>query len=438
MKIALIAPPLKHLYLPQMDEPLHLAYLGAQLTNDHDLSLIDGLGQSLDTRQIMDRLASMAPDLVGISLTFTGAYAGVLDLCRAIRSDLPGTVTVLGGNTATFRADELAGMDIVDVVVRGEGDLTFPALARAIEQRTPLSQVSGISFLHQGKLIHTPDRPLVRDLDTLPFPARHLLPEETPYLKTVLTARGCPYGCAYCSAAAFWNRRYRKRSVDNIMAEIEAMDLNCEDSFFFQDDCFTLNRDRVTEICRRLEQLQSGVFWGCTGRIETVDARLLETLSRAGCKAMFFGVESGSPKVLKTLGRRYTPDDVKAVYTHCIQNGIRPKFSFIVGLPGETKEDIDKTYDLIRQLEGVECGSHMLTPFPGTPITEAPDTFGIRIHEHGIQDLDINTACYLNTDCLGTEEIEEAYRTAIGYGMKTLRRTRALNRILAQGQQAGP
>lgn len=440
MRIALVNPPVPNLYVHGIDEPLNLQYLAAQVRGRHEVLIVDSFSNRTSVEETIRILIEMDADVVGVSLVFTTAYQTSLDLCRRVKELKPGVRTILGGNTATFLADQLARLPFVDVVVTGEADLSFPVLIASLEESRPLAQVPGITYSYGHHVASTPRLPLVKDLDVLPFPARDLLPYGRNYPRSVLSARGCAYGCSYCSTAAFWGNSFRMRSVDNIMAEIAAIVTDQVKPYFsFADDCFTLIPKRASEISRRIAALPFGVSWSCTGRIETMSDNLIDTLAECGCHSIFFGVESGSNKVLQSLGRCYSPQQVLQVYHRCLARGIRPYFSFIIGLPGETRVDVAKTFQLISKLEGVENGVHMLTPFPGTPISLDPDRHGLTFRDFQTSDLDINTRSFVATEHLSPEEIEDLFHKAVGYSLKALRKTRALQEVLlCRSSGAGP
>ncbi|HEY3489170.1 MAG TPA: radical SAM protein [Candidatus Deferrimicrobiaceae bacterium] len=424
MKVLLVNPPVARRYVHGIDEPLGLEYLAASIGDRHPVEILDSFARRFDVRETVDRLVAAEAGLVGIGMVFTGAWRTALQICAGIKAIRPETITVLGGNTATFLADRLLERPEVDVVVRGEGDVTFPRLVDALAAGEAIEGIPGITCRKDGKPFSTGNAPLVADLDALPFPARDRLPLAELYPRSILGARGCAYGCPYCSSSAFWRRSFRVRSVENILAEIRSL-LRREEKlsyFSFADDCFTLVPGRAEQICDALERAEVGALWGCTGRIETMSEKLIGRLHRAGCRHMFFGVESGSDSVLAGLGRRYSARDVFEVYRLCLRAGIRPFFSFIVGLPNETESDLEQTFALIRRLEGVESGIHMLTPFPGTPIGNRPSAYGLRVIPHDVEDLDINTRSFLSTELLSNGRIVEAFRRALGYSLRSGRR----------------
>ncbi len=431
MRIALVNPPVAHRYVPGIDEPLHLEYLAAQVRDEHEVLLVDALGMGFTAEQTVEHLREACADIVGVSLGFTAAWTTTRAICAGIKAACPDVLTLVGGNTATFLARDLAQLPEVDVVVRGEADISFRLLIDALDRGDSLRDIDGLTYRLDNKLVETPDRSLIADLEALPFPARDLLPYAEQYRKVVLTARGCPYGCIYCSTSAFWQRRFRPRSVPSILEEVRLLlSDRTVDYFAFADDCFTLVRDRVLQICEGLQALGHQATWSCTGRIETATSEVLERMSQAGCRNIFFGAESGSDRVLRTIGRKYGAADVQRAYRDCLANGIQPSFSFIVGLPSETEQDLQQTFQLIESLDGVENGVHVLTPFPGTPITMHPEKFGIRILPHRVEDLDINTRSFIETRNASSDESEANFKKGLGYCFRALRRSRNKSAVL--------
>lgn len=423
MRIALINPPVESRYVHSIDEPLGILYLAAQLKDKHDVLIIDSFSHNLTVEETVDICLEFDVDIVGVSTVFSTSYKTSQEICQKVKKASPAVITVLGGNTATFMAQELVLFPFIDYVVRGESDISFPELVDILSSDGNVAQVKGITYSRDAHVISNANQPIVKELDSLPFPARELLPGAEMYPKSILSTRGCAYGCIYCSTAAFWGKGFRMRGVDNIIKEIESLASEGALTYFsFADDCFTLVPKRAMEICKRIREMDLGVEWSCTGRIETINDELLKSLRGAGCISIFFGIESGSERILKELNRRYTRDEVIKVYNLCIENDIKPYFSFIVGLPSETTQDVEETYKLINMLRGVENGIHILTPFPGTPMVENPLKYGLDILPHSVEELDLNTKSFIRTSELEPQEIESLFRKAIGYSFKSLKK----------------
>ena len=432
MKVALVNAPAAQRYIIGRDEPIHLEYLAAQVRNDNDVLILDALNLNLTAETVVEQVCSWGPNLLGVSLGFTASYRTSLEICSGVKKAIPEVLTVLGGNTATFLAADLAKREEVDVIVRGEGDLTFRELVTAVENGGPFDEITGLTFRRSGRLVDTGHRAPVGDVDSLPFPARDILPSRQHYRKVVLAARGCPYGCIYCSTSAFWERRFRPRKVECILDEVRLLQEDpCLEYFAFADDCFTLVPDRVFQVCSGIEALSRKIRWSCTGRIENMSPGLVERMARSGCRNIFFGVESGSKRILESIGRRYTPEDVEEVYRICVSNNIKPSFSYVLGLPSETKEDLNATFSLIQKLDGIENGVHILTPFPGTPLAQQPDLYGIEILPHTVEDLDINSRSVINTEHFTSEQTEASFRAGLGYCYRAMRRNRTWNKVMA-------
>jgi radical SAM superfamily enzyme YgiQ (UPF0313 family) len=437
MRIALIGPPIKSRYVQGVDEPLGLEYLAAVLHQAHDVCIIDAFNQRLTVAETVEMLEAFGPDVVGISLVMTGAHDPTLEICRAVKERWPDARTVLGGHTAMFVADSLVQRDEIDCVVWGEGEDTFRELVERFDTGRDWSDVAGIVLDGGSGVVRTPKRPNIPDLDAHPFPARHLLPGIEDYMISILRARGCAYYCAYCSVTAFWGgRSNRRRGDENVIAEMaHVKEKYPRDVVAFADDTFTVPPRSVIALCERIRAANLGLEWSCTGRMETISPTLLSAMREAGCTDMFFGIESGSTKVLRRLGRRYDADQVYDVYRLCVQTDIRPRFSFIFGLPDEDWAAVQDTWRLIERLEGASIGVHILTPLPGTDIGERPESFGIKVTPTAVGDLDINSDVLVENGFLTKDQIREAYRRGAGLAARAGRRVVAFQRIREEAER---
>lgn len=423
MKVVLVNPPLNN-YSHILNEPLGLLYLAAAARDKHEIMIIDAYGFSMMPQEIADLLVSLEPDAVGVGILFSNAYNTGTEILERFRRILPDAVTFVGGNTASFQKDSLCRMPAVDYVMLGESDLSFPIFLDALEQGGSMEKVPGLAFCTlDGQLIETPRVPEA-DLDALRFPARDLLPLNENYLRSFLSSRGCSYGCIYCSASAYWGRRVRYRSKENLLAEIESQRESIKNRFFsIIDDCFTINSERALSIARGIKNLGMEAAWGCNGRLEQMTPEFIKNLYDCGCHSLFFGVESGCTSTLQRLGRRYTPETVLDVYHCCCDLGIDSSFSFIVGLPGEGPDELAQTFKLIDRLKGTDIGIHILTPLPGTAIALHPEEFGITLLDAKPETLDL-TKVHLHTDTLNEEEIRDAYRKGVGRILRAVKRPR--------------
>jgi radical SAM superfamily enzyme YgiQ (UPF0313 family) len=323
-------------------------------------------------------MVAFDPDLVGFT-AMTNNYRSVEELLPLLKQRLSCPI-VLGGPHATLFPKRLVANPHIDYVVYGEGEETMRELVSAFQEHGPrpplerLGQILGLCFEDHGQAICNPPRPLIEDLDALPFPARHLLdlsryPLYTSSgepMVTVLSSRGCPYRCSYCYKGIL-GRSYRQRSPDDVMAEIhhlmEAFDYR---AFYFIDDLFTFDNARLEALTDCIIEEGLDIRWQCLARVDTVDRHLLNKMYEAGCREIHYGVESGNPQILRELGKGITLDEVREATTWTTQVGILAKGYFMLGLPGDTEETMEETIAFASELEIDQAMFSLTTPFPGT------------------------------------------------------------------------
>jgi len=367
---------------------LSLSYLGGVLQREGiEVEVLDLLTAHYSANKVGDKLEEYQPQVVGTSCA-TMSYptaARVLKVCK--RFD-PGVVTVIGGPHVSFTAKEtLERAPWIDIVVRGEGEETLVAVIRALEEGANLREVKGIAFHQDGAVVLTEPRPPIKDLDALPLPARHLLPLskyralEVP--ASVITSRGCPFGCIFCSAPKMFGRRVRFRNPKLVVDEVEMLhkELGFEE-IHFVDDTFTLNPRHVKDVCNEIIARDLHIDWHAYSRVDTINEDLLKIMREAGCYYICFGIESGSQEILNTIKKGITLDEAKRAVRLSAEAGMGMLLSFILGLPGETPETARQTVALAREFRdeyGVNFGFHLLAPLPGTEMREKADEYGIRI-----------------------------------------------------------
>jgi radical SAM superfamily enzyme YgiQ (UPF0313 family) len=336
-----------------------------------------------------------------------------------IKRRFPGIKIIWGGNHATFAADQLAAKDYVDVVVLGEGMVTFKELVERIDAGKPIDDVRGIVFRENGKTTGTGPRKPIEDINTLPFPDWTMVSKKMPGSTAICSSRGCPFDCIYCSTTSFWGRKWRARSAGNIIEEIE--------HFFevyrpekkslklaFVDDNFTVDRQRVKRFCRLIPEKNWDLNWGVSSRIEFLDEELVGIMSDAGCSGIFLGIESGSDRVLERMKRRYTADQVKAAVEICLNAGILPTCSFMIGNPFEDRNDIEKTLSLLMALKSHHVQVHIFSPVIGTEVCKNAEKYGVEILTDQYELINPEGKAFLNTKYLKAKEIEDIYHKALG------------------------
>ena len=359
--------------------PLGLAYIAAVLERaGHKVKIVDSPTRRLTMKEWIAEVKEFDPDVVGISMMTPLAPKGYA-AAKVVREELPDAVLVAGGSHPTYMYDEAldAGFDFV---VRGEGEYTMLELVSRLEDKgkdaEAFKDVKGLAFRAGGKTVVTPDRPLIENLDTLPWPARHLLDMDkyTLFNKPiriahVMASRGCPYGCIYCITSYYWGRRYRYRSAKNVADEIEFLvDKYRVQHIAFTDDEFTANWKFVREFVSELKSRNLNVTFSCGARVDHVNKEIMKLLYDNGCTALYFGVESASQETLNRIGKKITIEQAKRVFQWKKELGGFATGAFILGFPWETVDDMKATVDFAIKLDPDYAQFTALTPYPGTPL----------------------------------------------------------------------
>jgi radical SAM superfamily enzyme YgiQ (UPF0313 family) len=372
----------RSLYFPQ-----GLAYVAAALENaGHEVAVVDMEGNDLDSPEAFRLISDSRPDMVGFGGMIT-RYKIVRELGRQLKREMP-NVFLMAGNSGATTVPELylksAGMD---AVVSGEGEITAVELADALNARSDWRRVPGLAFLDEaGHTVFSPPRPLLDNLDLLPWPARDLFPLEK-YLvsrdhrgKTerhleIVASRGCPHGCVYCYH--IYGRTIRRRSPESIVDEAVHMVEKYGIQYTgFPDDLFTSDKAFVLETCRLLKQRLPGIGWSCLGRASTVDREMLRAMREAGCDWISYGVETGSPELLRRMRRTVTPEQCLDAIRMTREEGIFPEGSFMIGMFGETRETVAETVEFCKQAD-ITAPMLFVTPYPGTPLFEEARSMGL-------------------------------------------------------------
>jgi anaerobic magnesium-protoporphyrin IX monomethyl ester cyclase len=390
MRIALVSPPYTAEALVgrtasmkvvlNIVPPLGLAYLAAVLEKDgYDVRIFDcSIGISLS--QLMDHLKEYQPDVVGITST-TPAFHDARGTAEGVRQILPKTVIVLGGAHVSAVPENALSYDCFDVGVIAEGERTMLELVRHIEGNglSDLTGIAGLAFREDGQVILTEFRGYIMDLDTIPFPARHLLPPLSAYsptpasyrrlpLAVLMTARGCPYQCTFCDRKVFGNLT-RGHSPDRVVAEVEeALNRYGAREIRFFDDTFTYDKKRVMEICEKILQKGLRFPWTCLTRVSAVTKELLKRMKEAGCWQVLYGLESGDPRVLASLKKGNTVEQNEQAVRWAQEVGLGVRGDFIVGTPAETMESLERTLAFAKRLKLDYAHFNKFVPFAGTEL----------------------------------------------------------------------
>lgn len=355
--------------------PLGLLYLGAVLEKEgYFVKIFDTQIDSWDIKKIAK------PDIVGIYCN-TSNYYRALGLAEEIKNNFNIPI-IFGGPHATLRPLEVLRNSRVDFVVVGEGELTMIDLLSALNNQSrelTLEKVRGIGFKRNGEPIINSGRELIGNLDSLPFPARHLVsmekyrPSPNQYkrlpMTTMMVSRGCPFNCTFCNVEALWTRRYRSRSVKNVVEEIKLLikDYGIKEINFW-DDVFGINQEWIREFCETVVKEKLDLTWACECRVDTINKELLKKMKQAGCWCIFFGVESLDQEILEAVNKRITLSQITSAFKWTREAGIEIRANFILGLPKETPEKVKQMIRVLCRLNPGYIKFNILTPYPETAI----------------------------------------------------------------------
>jgi radical SAM superfamily enzyme YgiQ (UPF0313 family) len=279
-----------------------------------------------------------------------------------------------------------------------------------IERKGDISTIKGITYRERDSIRRTPDRPLIENLDSLPFPARHLLPLNMYKVPaTIITGRGCPSRCIFCAAKALSGHQYRVRSPDNVVEETKQMLAAINPQFLFvADDTFTVFEDRTREICRDYREL--GVRWVCESRVNTINQEMIKEMANSGCFMIQFGVESGSQTILDSIRKGITIDQIRKAVLMCKDYGIKPVCSFMIPHPDDTWETIKQTESLMEELRdlGVQIFVSLTTPFPGTYLFDNAEALGVEYVTRDTDEFNLATPV-IRTKHLSVVDIQQTF-----------------------------
>src|SRR3989304_2332592 len=412
MRVCLINPPRiqpKSWGKPSVFQPLDIAYVAALLEKQHEvqimdapnegwknLELIDGTKyrQGLDNKEIATRIRRWSPDVVGITIPFSGWWKPAYEVASLVKSIDKDVITVLSGLRPSAKPADCLKQSNIDFAVIGEPEETVFELASVLEQgnAADFKKVRGIAFVKNGETIITPARPAIQDLDSLPFPARHLLPMDT-YFSAVkenplrgeirkpwaamITSRGCPHNCVFCSIHVVMGKKWRGRSPKNVVDELEELVQTYRiKQVDFNDDNLTLNKKRMEDICDLIVEKRLDIEWYTPNgvRADTLDETLLTKMKASGCKKLRIAPESGVQRVVdQVIKKNLDLKEVEKAVVLSKKVGIKVGCFFVIGLIGETKEDILETINYAYKLRRLGADSFIFsiaTPLYGTELYE--------------------------------------------------------------------
>lgn len=340
-----------------------------QLLEDGELALNEGVYAAL-----AEKISDAAPDVVGFTALGCNIHC-VVQTAQAFRRLTPDCPILLGGPHATILHRELlSAFACFDLVARHEAEHSLPLVLQALQMGTGLADIPGITFRRGGAIVETMPGRIIEDLDVLPVPDYASASLDRMRLEEIRidAGRGCPFSCTFCSTATFFGRRYRLKSPERLVAEMDSLSASYGfDRFKLNHDLFTVNRKMVAGFCAAVRG--RGYQWSCSARMDCVDAALLETMAEAGCRDIYFGIETGSARMQEITKKRLDLGLIIPTLAETDRLSIRSTTSFITGYPEEEQADLDATLDALgnAHLFGTglnESQLHLLTPEPGTEL----------------------------------------------------------------------
>lgn len=361
--------------------PLGLSYVAGALEKaGFQVEMLDNYMLNKPLDEVKRLVARVSPGIVGITCG-SATYRRCLETAKAVKETLPSCKVVVGGWHASYMPDSLLEKSEVDFVVMGEGERAMAELTRQItmsNDESTLAGIPGVGYKHNGVLAMNAPK-FIENMDEIPFPARHLLPmhlydRTIEFLKAkpadvMNISRGCPFSCAFCETKKLWGNACRMFSPTRVFDEVRYMvDKFGTHGIYFINDNFTIRRKETEQLCDLLKKSGLDLEWVCDTRTDLVSLELLEKMKDAGCEAIWFGVESGSQRILKRINRTITLEQTENAFRNCKKVGIRVACSFMLGFPDETREDLEATRKFANKLDPDWCQFNVFIAYPDSSL----------------------------------------------------------------------
>jgi len=393
--------------------PISLPSIAAVLIRqNHEVKILDCIAHKIDLNELCKVITKINPGLVILNIA-TGSYNGDKIVVDRIKKQFTFHLTAIGNHVTSLPTEVLKETNL-DSVIIGEPEIISRELASCIKNNRPLSHVKGIAYRHNGQILINERAPFIDNLDELPFPARNLLDNNKYFLPVInepytllISSRGCPYSCIFCTAHQYYGRRLRLRSPENILGEInEIVNKHKIKNITMWSDTFTLNRDFVVSVCNGIINDSLNLKWMCNSRVDMVDRDLLYLMKKSGCIGISYGIESGVQEILDNVNKKTTLSQARNAIKWTKDAGIESLAHVIFGLPGETKDTIKKTVKFIKAIDPDYVQFYCAVPFPGTKFyQQALENSWIKSYDW--DKYEINCAV-IGTPGLSVEELEKA------------------------------
>lgn len=424
---------------------LGLGFIAASLeSKGHYVRILDMGIERGSLKKAEKIIRQTAPDIAGIA-ALTPTYLTALKIAQMIKHINPKCHTVFGGNHACALPDDVLAEPSVDIVVRGEGEITMCEIVDALSANRSLMDILGVSYKDSGRITHNAERPLIDDLDTLPPIPWHLFQVEKytgningKRAVGISASRGCPYSCVFCYRGPSAGKTIRYWSPGRVLKEIKfVIEKYGITGFHFWNDVFTHNKNWVHELCDLFIKEGLNIDWDCQTRADQINEEVLRKMKKAGCTAIMLGVESGSEEVLKCVDKRLTKEQIRGAFKILHELGFITTATFTLGLPWDTRESIQETIDFAKEINPDFGMFYLSTPFPGSPLWRMCEAQGIRLSKDWANfriipfEVDLeNVPPIFDTSKLSIDDLRKFIKTAqIEFQLGRLRRGQGLRGI---------
>ncbi len=360
--------------------PIGLMYVAAALEKaGFIVHMLDNYLTKKPTAEVKELITKLNPAIVGITCG-SATYPRCIETAKAIKEARPDCKIVVGGWHASYKPDSLLANPEIDYVVMGEGERAITQLAQALTSgdEAKAATIAGVGYRRNGENIkNTPQ--FIENMDEIPYPARHLLPLEqydrviefldAKPADVMSISRGCVFSCGFCETRKLWGNICRGFSPQRVIGEIEDLQRRYgTKGIYFINDNFTLRKEKTIEFCNLMIEKKLNLEWVCDTRVDLVTDELLALMAKAGCKTIWFGVESASPKILRRIGRNTTPEQVEKAFKLCKKHGIKTACSFMLGLPDETLADMEASLKFAKKIDPDWCQFNTFIAYPDSKL----------------------------------------------------------------------
>lgn len=356
--------------------PISLLYIATVLKESgHLVKLLDAGGERKPISEVKKEIENYQVVVISTSTMTFNEDAQVLAELKKENNKL---TTIIFGSHPTFMPHYSLAKDAVDIIVQGEPEFIIRDLMGALEKKDDSwKKTKGIGFREKGKVIINEPYPYIKDLDALPFPDRKMLSEDIDYFNpvvkrlpytTVITSRGCPGKCSFCTVPFFYGKKVRYRSWESAIEELEIIQNQGYKEVFFRDETFTFYKERNIRICQEIIKRKIDLTWICNARVGTVDRETMRLMKEAGCHMIKFGVESGAQKILDNLKKGITVEQTRETFAWAHEVSMKTHAHIMLGSPGETEETVEQTIRFVKEIAPATATFGLCTPYPGTEL----------------------------------------------------------------------